>query len=104
MRLRSNLCLWTAPPPYSGRGRPRKHGQKFKLNDPQTWGEADQELEVGDPKLGLLRIRLWSNLHFRGAASHPMQLLRVERLEAALLASSQTLVVSLDWREDATFE
>ena len=81
MRLRSNLCLWTAPPPYSGRGRPRKHGQKFKLNDPQTWGEADQELEVDDPKLGLLRIRLWSNLHFRGAASHPMQLLRVERLE-----------------------
>lgn len=24
IRLRSNLCLWTAPPPYSGRGRPRQ--------------------------------------------------------------------------------
>ena len=23
MRLRSNLCLWGAPPPYSGKGRPR---------------------------------------------------------------------------------
>jgi hypothetical protein len=39
IRLRSNLCLWSAPPPYSGRGRPRKHGDKFKLNDPQTWGQ-----------------------------------------------------------------
>jgi hypothetical protein len=34
MRLRSNLCLWTAPTAYSGRGRPRTHGCKFKLNDP----------------------------------------------------------------------
>ena len=42
---------------------------------------AVPRLEVDDPKLGLLRIRLWSNLHFRGAASHPMQLLRIERME-----------------------
>lgn len=34
VRLRSNLCLWGAPPPYSGKGRPRKHGDKFKLNEP----------------------------------------------------------------------
>jgi len=81
MRLRSNLCLWTAPPSYGGKGRPRKHGQKFKLNDSSTWGEADEHLEVDDSKLGLLRIRLWSNLHFLRAASHPMQLLRVERIE-----------------------
>ena len=30
VRLRSNLCLWGAPPVYPGRGRPRKHGDKFK--------------------------------------------------------------------------
>jgi hypothetical protein len=33
MRLRSNLCLWAEPPQYSGRGKPRVHGDKFKLND-----------------------------------------------------------------------
>jgi hypothetical protein len=37
IRLRSNLCLWGAPPPYSGKGRPRIHGEKFKLNDQKTW-------------------------------------------------------------------
>lgn len=82
MRLRSNLCLWGAPPPYSGKGRPRVHGAKFKLNDDQTWSESDESLEVDDPKLGRLRIRLWRKLHFRKANMHPMSLLRVERLDA----------------------
>jgi hypothetical protein len=81
VRLRSNLCLWGAPPPYSGKGRPRLHGNKFKLNDSQTWGEPDESLEVDEPKLGRVRISLWKGLHFRAAASHPMLLLRIERLE-----------------------
>jgi hypothetical protein len=81
MRLRSNLCLWSAPPPYSGIGRPRIHGAKFKLNDPQTWGEPVKDIEVNDSHLGRIRIRLWSQLHFRKAPKHPMCLLRVERLE-----------------------
>jgi len=33
LRLRPNLCLWGAPPPYSGKGRPKLHGDKFKLSD-----------------------------------------------------------------------
>ncbi|MEG4446939.1 transposase, partial [Microcoleus sp. AT9_B4] len=41
MRVRKNAGLWSAPPAYSGRGRPRKHGQKMRLNDPTTWLEAD---------------------------------------------------------------
>ncbi len=81
IRLRSNLCLWGTPPSYSGRGRPRKHGDKFKLNDPQTWGTADEDIEVNDPDLGRIRIRLWREKHFQAAAEHPMQLVRVERLE-----------------------
>lgn len=80
VRLRSNLCLWAAPPKYSGRGRPRLHGDKFKLNDPQTWTEPTQTLNINDPKLGKLRIRVWDNLHFRGAALHPMDIVLVERL------------------------
>jgi hypothetical protein len=82
MRLRSNICLWNAPPPYSGRGRPRIHGNKFKLNDPQTWIEAAQTQSVNDSKLGLLQIRLWHNLHFRAAVKHPMSLVLVERLNS----------------------
>lgn len=81
MRLRSNLCLWGAPPAYSGMGRPRLHGVKFKLNDPQTWGEPVEDVEVNDPDLGRIRIRLWPELHFRKAPKHPMCLLQVERLD-----------------------
>lgn len=33
MRIRSNRCLWSTPPAYSGRGRPKIHGNQFKLND-----------------------------------------------------------------------
>jgi hypothetical protein len=82
VRLRSNLCLWGAPPAYSGRGRPRKHGDKFKLNEPLTWSEANQSIEVNHPKLGRVKVSLWLNLHFRKTATRPMSLIRVERLDA----------------------
>ena len=81
VRLRSNLCLWGAPPAYIGKGRPRKHGIKFKLNEPDSWHEATQTLEMNDPKLGRLIVRLWENLHFRKTATRPMSLIRVERLD-----------------------
>src|SRR4028118_1586938 len=80
VRLRSNLCLWGDPPAYSGKGRPRKHSEKFKLNDPTTSSEAVSVLELDAPKLGRVRVSLWQDLHFRKAATHPMSLLRVERL------------------------
>lgn len=79
MRLRSNLSLWGAPSSYCGKGRPRIHGDKFKLNDSSTWSQPVERLEVNDPKLGQVRIWLWHNLHFRKASGHPMSLLRVER-------------------------
>jgi hypothetical protein len=80
MRLRSNRCLWTAPP-YGGRGRPRMHGDKVKLHDSTTWHSPDQHNEVNDPKQGRLRVRCWHQLHFRTAAKHPLHLILVERLD-----------------------
>lgn len=65
MRLRSNRVLYGAPPPYTGFGRPRVHGDKFKLNDPTTWWTPDQMMAVNHPKLGRLCLRLWSHLHFQ---------------------------------------
>lgn len=80
MRLRSNLCLWGEPPTYSGRGKPRVHGDKFKLNDASTWTDSTQIIELEDEKLGKLRIRLWRNKHFRLSPHHPMSIILVERL------------------------
>ncbi|PSF26382.1 hypothetical protein C7H19_25140 [Aphanothece hegewaldii CCALA 016] len=81
IRIRSNCCLYGVPEKYRGRGRPRKHGDKFKLNDRSTWWEATETIEVNDAKLGLLKIRRWSQLHFRNSSFVPMTLILVERLE-----------------------
>ncbi len=81
IRLRSNLCLWTAPPPYSGIGRPRLHGDKFKLNDFTTWTQAVETVEFAHPQDGQLRISFWKDLHFRASPHQPMQLIQVERID-----------------------
>jgi len=77
LRLRPNMCLWGAPPPYSGKGRPKVHGDKFKLADSSTWGEPIATLESEDPKWGTVQIQHWSGLHLRAAAVHPLQVLRI---------------------------
>ena len=77
LRLRPNMCLWGAPPPYSGKGRPKVHGHKFKLADFSTWTEPVATLEIEEPKWGTVQIQRWSGLHFRLSAAHPMQLLRI---------------------------
>ncbi len=38
-RLRSPRNVYRKAPPYSGFGRPRVHGDVFKLHDATTWGE-----------------------------------------------------------------
>lgn len=81
MRLRTNRNLWGPPPTYGGRGRPRVHGDKFKLNAPDTWWAPDDALTVDHPKLGTVRIRAWQQVHFRQAAQHPFTLIQVQRLD-----------------------
>ena len=56
MRIRSNRCLWSAPPSYSGKGRPKIHGQKFKPGDSQSWWSPEHTLESVEPKLGKIRL------------------------------------------------
>ncbi len=79
MRLRPNRCLWGEPPPYDGHGRPKKHGAKFKLSDPTTWGIPIESIEVDDPTWGKVEIQRWSQLHFRQAAEHPMEVILIQR-------------------------
>jgi len=78
IRLPRNRCVWGAPPPYSGRGAPRKHGHKFKFSDPDSWPMPDADIEVEDPKVGRVRVRRWKRYHFRGAPQREMEILQVE--------------------------
>lgn len=82
MRLRPNRVLYGPPLEYGGRGRPSKHGDKFTLKDETTWWDADAEQTVQSKQLGSLRLRQWSNVHFRQSSEHSMNLVLVERLDA----------------------
>ena len=82
VRLRPNLCLWGPPPPYGGLGRYPKHGAKFKLKEPTTWGAPDETLTVEDPQLGGVKLSLWRGKHFKKAATHSLIVLHIERLAA----------------------
>ena len=68
MRLRPNRCLWGVPPAYDGKGRPKKHGAKFKLSDPTSWGIPVESVEIDDQTWGKVEIQRWRQLHFKGAA------------------------------------
>ena len=82
MRLSSNRCFYGEPKTYDGRGRPRKHGHKLKLNDAATWLTADELVEVEDSSLGMIKIRAWHQLHFRQTAEVKLSLIRVEQLDS----------------------
>ena len=53
MRVRKNACLWSAPPAYSGRGRPRKHGSKNETQRPNHMGFKWIQ------RLKLTNIQIW---------------------------------------------
>jgi hypothetical protein len=80
MRIRSNGCLYGEPEAYGGKGRPKKHGKQFKINDQATWWQAEEIVEINDPKLGLIRVSQWKQLHFKTASKQTLSLIKVERL------------------------
>lgn len=80
-RLRSNRVLWGVPPPYKGIGAPCIHGERFQLNAPETWPEADAVLLIEDQRLGRVEIRRWLRWHFRKAPEREMTLIRVQCLD-----------------------
>lgn len=81
IRVRSNLCFYSNPEPYNGRGRPKKHGIKLKLNQCDNFPVADEILEMEDPSLGQIRISKWEQLHFYQAPLQKLSLFKIERLK-----------------------
>ena len=77
-RLRKDRTLYRKSPGYSGRGRPRKHGERFVFKDPATWGDPEEVLTVEDAKWGTVEIRYWRELHAKAAADTSFGVLRVQ--------------------------
>ena len=85
-RLRAYRNLYRKPPPYSGHGRPRIHGDVLKVHEPDTWGEPDgrHEFTERDAKGSEYRIviEVWQEMHFQKAPHCPFTLLRVSTYNA----------------------
>ena len=65
LRLHSNRTFYAAPEEAEPRpvGRPRRHGKKFALPDPETWTPPSAEHRCRTEDYGLVRLRAWSGLH-----------------------------------------
>lgn len=65
VRLHSNRVFYADPEEDGPRpvGRPRRHGEKFDLHDPETWPEPSAEHRCENDAYGPVRVRAWANLH-----------------------------------------
>ena len=65
VRLHSNRAFYAAPEEVEPRpvGRPRRHGSKFALPDPETWPEPAREHRCLTGDYGEVHVRAWSGLH-----------------------------------------
>lgn len=77
LRLKSHQVFYDEAPDYKGRGRPAKHGQRFKLSD--EYRQADHHIVI-DFKNKPLRISTWVGFHARKFPDVPIQLLKLEFL------------------------
>ncbi len=65
-RMRNDRTLYRQPKRRAGgRGNQAKYGEKFKFNEPESLGEAEETIEFVDEKHGKVRIEKWSGLRFR---------------------------------------
>jgi hypothetical protein len=78
VRLRGDRVLHRPPGVYSGRGRPRVHGDRFAFKEPETWGEPDAIVALEDERWGTVRLRRWDTLHARQDADTPFSVILAE--------------------------
>jgi hypothetical protein len=77
-RLRRDRVLYREPGEYGGRGRPRKHGERFAFKEAATWGEPAESIEVEDLHWGQVRVRRWNGLHAQKDADTAFDVVQIE--------------------------
>jgi hypothetical protein len=65
VRIRDDRVFYPDPePPAAGAvGRPRRHGDRFGLADPNTWPTPDVESTTTDVRYGTVKVCAWHGLH-----------------------------------------
>ena len=88
VRIKSDRVFYDDPRPRRGptKGRPPRHGQRFKLSDARSAPRPDAQIQLEDRRYGTVRVRAWHNrhpkLHGRGrwtGAETPICLLYTSR-------------------------
>lgn len=77
VRVAGHRVFYHDPPPYAGKGAPRKHGAIFRCKDPTTHGPPDQQVQWTDPERGTMTVAVWPRLHVQKAPAAPFTLVRV---------------------------
>jgi hypothetical protein len=77
VRLNPRRVFWTAPPRYSGVGRPRQYGDKVRLWQPATLPAPDAVATTEDARHGTVTVSLWRGMRQRPHADLPITLVRV---------------------------
>lgn len=77
-RMRKDRVLYCEPGAYQGKGRPRKHGERFAFKEPETWPIAAAKVELQDERWGKVRLRRWDRLHAQQDADTIFSVILVE--------------------------
>jgi len=78
VRLIKSRVVYRAPERHPGRGRPRLHGEAFRLVDEQTHGQPQRSTQVDHPMYGAVTVDVWTDLHVGGAPDAPFSVVRVQ--------------------------
>jgi hypothetical protein len=77
VRLSRRRRFYRPPPPYAGKGAPRKHGPVFRTHDPATHGPPDRSQTIADAARNWVRVDVWERLHGQGAETVAFAVARV---------------------------
>jgi DDE family transposase len=78
VRLAKKRVAYRSPEQHAGRGRPRLHGQAFRLADESTYGQPQHSRQLDHPAYGVVTIDVWADLHVSGAPDAPFSIIRVQ--------------------------
>jgi len=78
VRLAKHRVVYRAPERHPGRGRPRLHGEPFRLADETTHGQPQRSTQLSHAAYGEVRIDAWTDLHVAGAPDAPFSVVRVQ--------------------------
>lgn len=81
LRVRTNRVLYEKPPERKPRqkGRPRKHGDKFKVSAPPRAADRCETITIWGQSV---RLQIWHGLHFRQVAALVGSIVWVEFLKS----------------------